>query len=161
MKKLLHIIITTVLLVSVSACAKTETPTPTNTPTPEPTVIPTPEPTEVPTQEPVGTIEFTVEGFYTMFGANQGDKFMTAQDLEMASEITLNEDGTGSATFEGDTMDITKWELNGDVISIVMLDGGTADAKVHDGILELDVNGDGGMIIYYAQEGADISNYVN
>ncbi|MBR3228369.1 MAG: hypothetical protein IKF68_07495 [Erysipelotrichaceae bacterium] len=39
------------------------------------------------------------------------------------------------------------------------INGGEADAKKHDGILELDLYGDGSMILYFAQEGADITAY--
>ena len=58
-----------------------------------------------------------------------------------------------------DSIDITKWVLNGDTVSITLSDGGQADAKVHDGILELDLYGDGSMVLDYAQDGADLSGF--
>ena len=62
-------------------------------------------------------------------------------------------------SFDGDIEDISQWVLDGDTVSLTMSDGGQADAKLHDGILDLDLYGDGSMVLYFAQDGADISGY--
>ena len=82
---------------------------------------------------------------------------MKSEELEMESDVVLNEGGTGTMSSDGESIDITKWELNGDTVSITLSDGGQADVKVHDGILELDLYGDGSMVLDYAQDGADLS----
>lgn len=117
------------------------------------------EPKPEPTPEPAKTIEFKTEGVYEIFGVMNEGSLVKSSDLQMESTMTLKEDGTGVMTFNEDSEDVTKWELKDGVISITMADGGQANAKYHDGILELDIYGDGSMLLYYGQEGADISGY--
>ena len=159
MKRLLLPILIGLLLFSVGACSNTANETPTNTVTPETEVKLVTEPISEPTPMPVEAIEFTVEGFYKMFGVMNNGLLVESSELQMESDISLDEGGTGSVSFEGESVDITKWELNDDVASITLADGGQANAKTHDGILELDLYGDSSMVLYYAQENADISGY--
>ena len=103
--------------------------------------------------------ELPVEGTYEMFAVeNEGD-LVYSGDLEMASTITLAAGGTGHMTSDEDAMDIAVWTAEGERISITMADGGTADGKLLNGVIELDLYGDGSMILYFAQEGADLSGY--
>lgn len=159
MKRLLLPILIGLLLISVSACSNTANETQPNTVTPETEVKPVTEPVSEPTPEPVETIEFTTEGLYKLFGVMNEGMLVESSELQMESEIVLDEGGTGSVSFEGESVDITKWELNEDVASITLADGGQANAKTHDGILELDLYGDSSMVLYYAQDNADISGY--
>ena len=104
-------------------------------------------------------MEFATEGTYTLFAVLNEGFTVESGELQMESDILLEEGGTGSMFFDGDSMDISQWVLDGDTVSLTMSDGGQADAKLHDGILDLDLYGDGSMVLYYAQDGADISGY--
>jgi len=163
MKRLLMSVLICLLLICAGACSKQETETQSETAAPEttaePASTPTPEPTPEPEPEPVETITFTTEGTYSLFGVMNEGMLVESSELQTESDLILEEGGTGSMSFEGDTVAITKWELNGDTVSLTTEDGGEADAKYHDGILDLDLNGNGSMILYYSQEGADISAY--
>lgn len=167
MKRFLLPIFISLFLVFVSACSNsapetqsnTAAPEPTEQPAPEPAKDPVQEPTQEPTAEPVETVEFRVEGSYKLFGVMNKGLLVKSEELEMESDVVLNEGGTGTMSSDGDSIDITKWELNGDTVSITLSDGGQADAKVHDGILELDLYGDGSMVLDYAQDGADLSGF--
>lgn len=163
MKKVLLPILILLLLVSVGACSNSANETQSNTATPEtntePASEPAAEPEPEPTPEPVEAIEFTVEGTYKLFAVMNDGFLVKSSDLEMESDITLETDGTGVFDFDGDTMDITTWTSNEDIVSITMADGGQANSKFHDGIMELDIYGDASMVMYYSQDGADISGY--
>ena len=45
------------------------------------------------------------------------------------------------------------------MLTVVLTDGSSAQAVIGNGILELDILGTGDMLLYYAQDGADISGY--
>lgn len=180
MKRFLQSLFTVVLVITVGACSQPSASTQTDTSTPEPTVETTLEPTKAPTPEPTSEttptptaeptkeptpeptpepVIFTVEGDYKMFGVRNEGSFVKSSDLEMESDIVLKDGGTGTMYFDGENMDITKWELKDGKVSITLADGGVADALAHDGILELDIYGDDSMVMYFAQDGADISGY--
>ena len=175
MKRFLQCIFTVLLTISTVACSQPTattqtdtstpqptmevTPEPTKAPTPEPTIAPTSEPTPEPTPEIAEAPTFTDEGYYELFGVMNTGMLVASSDLELHSNITLKEGGGGSMSYEEQTMDITKWERKDDTVSITMTDGGTANAVIHDGILELDINGDASMIMLFAQEGADLPEY--
>jgi hypothetical protein len=82
-----------------------------------------------------------------------------SHDLEMTSILTLNADSTGYMVFNDDGMEISSWVLDGETLTIVMLDGGSAEASLRDGILILDIMGTGESLIYYALEGRDLSSF--
>lgn len=165
MKKILLLMVSCLLVVSLSACSKAAPadPEPTNLPEQqvEPVQNQTQEIVEEPekSEEPVEVSEFTTEGEYTIFGVSNQGLLVKSSDLETESQITLKEDNTGSMSFDGSVMDITEWTTDENKIVITMADGSQAPAKVHDGVLELDLYGNGSMILYFAQENADISGY--
>ena len=65
--------------------------------------------------------------------------------------------------FDEDIGDITSWTLSEEneetIFSILMDDGGIADALVTEDVIELDVMGDGSYIMCFALEEADLSSY--
>lgn len=167
MKRLLTLVLIVLLMFSVCACSDTSETTQANTSAPEATEepataatpAPDPEPEQEPAQEQAPQMEFATEGTYTLFAVLNEGFTVESSELQMESDILLEEGGTGSMFFDGDSMDISQWVLDGDTVSLTMSDGGQADAKLHDGILDLDLYGDGSMVLYYAQDGADISGY--
>ena len=166
MKRVLLPVLICILLISVSACSSAAVETQSGAPEPEETVEQVPEtpepaaePESEPEPEPVTAVEFTVEGTYTLFGVLNEGLLVESSVLQMGSDIVLEEGGTGSVSLESERVDITKWEMNEDTVSLTLADGGEADAKYHDGILDLDLYGDGSMVLYYGQEGADLSGY--
>lgn len=165
MKRVLTVVLIVLLMFSVCACSGTTETTQANTSTPEATeepstaAAPAPDPEPEPAQEQAPQMEFATEGTYTLFAVLNEGFTVESSELQMESDILLEEGGTGSMFFDGDSMDISQWVLDGDTISLTMSDGGQADAKLHDGILDLDLYGDGSMVLYYAQDGADISGY--
>lgn len=103
--------------------------------------------------------EFPIEGDYTLFAAEEEGDRVASADMEMESVITLEEGGKGSMSFDGDSMEITEWTLDGEEFFLKMDDGGEAGGTLKDGIIKLDIMGTGEMYLYLAQEGADTSAY--
>ena len=103
--------------------------------------------------------EFPIEGDYTLFAAEEEGDRVASADMEMESVITLEEGGKGSMSFDGDSMGITEWTLDGEEFFLKMDDGGEAGGTLKDGIIKLDIMGTGEMYLYLAQEGADTSAY--
>ncbi len=103
--------------------------------------------------------EFTDAGEYTLFALQQEDLLANPEDLEMSSVMTLNEDGTGSMTYDEENESISKWEAKDGEVTITMSDDSSAKGKIGNGIIELDILGDGSMLMFYAQKDADISGY--
>ena len=103
--------------------------------------------------------EFPIEGEYTLFAAEEEGDRVASADMEMESVITLEEGGKGSMSFDGDSMGITEWTLDGEEFSLKMDDGAEAGGTLKDGIIKLDIMGTGEMYLYLAQEGADTSDY--
>ena len=62
-------------------------------------------------------------------------------------------------TMDEDAMDIESWSAEDGMLTVVLTDGSSAQAVIGNGILELDIPGTGDMLLYYAQDGADISGY--
>ena len=103
--------------------------------------------------------EFSVDGEYKMFGVLYEGYTVNPEGMGMSSALKLEKDGTGSMSMDAEEMAVTKWEEADGTVTITMEDESSAEAKFHDGILEMDIFGTGDMIIYYSQEGADISGY--
>ncbi len=103
--------------------------------------------------------ELPAEGEYEIFAVQLDGVLIRAGDLEIASTITLSAAGTGSMTSNDEAMDITEWTADGGTFSITMADGSSAGGSLHNGVIELDIYGNGYMILCYAQEGADTSDY--
>ena len=109
-------------------------------------------------QGPAGEAELPPEGVYTLFAVELDGALVESADI-LTSTITLAADGTGSMSQDDETMDITTWAADGENFSITMADGDSAGGKLHGGVIELDLYGNGYMILCYAKEGADISGY--
>lgn len=103
--------------------------------------------------------EFSVDGEYKLFGVYAEGFTVNAAEMEMSSVLKLEKDGTGSMSMDTDEMAVSRWEDSDGTVTITMEDESSAEAKFHDGILEMDIFGTGDMIMYYAQEEADISGY--
>ncbi len=103
--------------------------------------------------------ELPVEGEYAVFAVQIDRSLVYSADLEFASTLLLAANGTGSMSQNDETMDITAWTADRESFAITMADGSSAAGKVHSGVIELDIYGNGYMILFYAKEGADISGY--
>ena len=103
--------------------------------------------------------ELPVEGSYTLFGVINEGYMVDSASMEMESFIKLEDGGKGAMSFDGDDTTIPEWTLNDDKISITVADGSSTDGIVRNGVIELDIYGDGSLILCYAQEGADLSAY--
>ena len=107
----------------------------------------------------VHAAELPIEGEYVLFGVQGEGMLVDSAAMEMESTLTLNEGGSGSMTMDEDGIEVTSWSVDGNTVSIVLADGGAAQAVVHEGILELDLYGNGQYVLFYAQAGADTSVY--
>lgn len=58
-------------------------------------------------------------------------------------------------------MSIKNWEVHDSDFSITLEDDGTANGIYKDGVIELDVTGDGTVIMVFAQENADPTIFTN
>ncbi|MBO6149690.1 MAG: hypothetical protein J6O43_00805 [Clostridium sp.] len=103
--------------------------------------------------------EFPAEGEYTLFAAEEDGDVVASADMEMEASITLEEGGKGSMTFDGDSMGIKEWKIEGEKFSILMDDDSAAEGTLADGVISLDIMGTGEMFMYFAQEGADTFAY--
>ena len=89
----------------------------------------------------------------------------------MRSVLVLTEDGKGSMTMDDETMGVSEWKVTekeasmmdggapDSVISVTLEDGSICSCAVRNGILELDVMGNGEMLMLFATDGADRSAY--
>ena len=96
---------------------------------------------------------------YTVFAVKYGGYTVVPDAIGLTSALTLGADQQGKMDFAGDSMDITKWTLEGEAFSLEMADGSTASGILRNGALELDLYGDGSLLLYYAAPGADLSGY--
>ena len=106
----------------------------------------------------VGKKEFTVEGTYNLFAAGT-EGYLTEPVVVGfdSSELTLNEDGTGSITLNGTSGDIPSWTATEDgYITIETQSSQEYSGTVNNGVMLLDIDG---VVLYYAQDGADTSSY--
>ena len=103
--------------------------------------------------------ELPIEGAYELFAVENMGALVYSADLEMFSTMNLAAGGTGSMSYGEETMNITSWTEDGGKMTVTMADGGSAGASVQAGIIRLDINGTGEMLLYYAREGADTSGY--
>ena len=103
--------------------------------------------------------EYPAEGEYRLFALEREGYLVDSTDLEMASILNLSEGGTGFMTYDEDRAEITSWVLNGEDLTITLDDGGSAGATLRNGVLILDVVGNGESLLYYAQEGVDLSSF--
>ena len=100
-----------------------------------------------------------LEGEYTLFALQNGGYTADSNEMDMYSTLTLAEDGTGTMTMDEDAMGIESWAAEDGALTIVLTDGSTAQAAIRNGIIELDIWGNGEMILVYAREDADTSAY--
>ena len=119
------------------------------------------EPTAEPETKPIVELPsaLPVEGTYIIFGAENEGYQVYSSELEIESAIELGSDGSGTMSFNGDQMGITTWSLDNESFSLTMEDGSSAAGSLRNGIIELDLYGDGSMLLFYAQEQADTSGY--
>ena len=104
-------------------------------------------------------VELPVEGEYKIFAVQYEGYLIHAAEMEVESVLTLGADSKGKLTMGEDSMAIASWTLDGSKCTITMEDESSADATVEDGVLILDLYGDESMVLYYAQEEADISMF--
>jgi hypothetical protein len=114
---------------------------------------------EVKTEVEPPKVELPVEGEYKIFAVEYEGYLIHAAEMEVESVITLGADSKGKMTMGEDSMAIASWTLDGSKCTITMEDESSADATVEDGVLILDLYGDESMVLYYAQEEADISMF--
>ena len=98
-------------------------------------------------------------GEYTLFAVETEGFLVQSDTMELASVLRLDAGGTGYMTFNDDGMDITQWSAEGAALTITMADGGSAGATLDQGVLALDLYGNGAMILYFALPQADLSAY--
>ena len=115
--------------------------------------------TEVSAEAEPQKVELPVEGEYKIFAVQYEGYLIHAAEMEVESILTLGADSKGKLTMGEDSMAIVSWTLDGSKCTITLEDESSADATVEDGVLILDLYGDESMVLYYAQEEADISMF--
>lgn len=114
---------------------------------------------EVSTEAEPQKVELPVEGEYNIFAVEYEGYLIHAAEMEVDSVLTLGADSKGTMTMGEDSMGIASWALDGSKCTITLENESSADATVEDGVLILDLYGDESMVLYYAQEEADISMF--
>ena len=99
------------------------------------------------------------EGVYSMFAMGFGGQVKGVSEQEGSSVLTLNEGGTGSFSFDEDTMDISSWTVDGNAVTVTLTDGSSSAGVIHreHGVIEMDISG---YTVYYGREGADTEAYL-
>ena len=120
------------------------------------------EPEEAASPAPA-EVELPTEGVYKLFAVQRDGFLVEAKAMESGSVLTLEENGGGSLTMESpdsnQTLTLTSWTVENDQLTLSAEDGSTASGKLGNGVVELDIFGTGDMILYYAMEGVNLSNY--
>lgn len=98
-------------------------------------------------------------GGYELFAVSMQGYTMVPEALGMTSAIGLTEDGHGFITMNDESTDIASWTLEGETFSLLLTDGSSSGGVLRNGVVELDLNGDGEIILYYATPEADTSAY--
>ena len=98
-------------------------------------------------------------GEYTLFGVETEGYLVSALHMGMTATLTLNEDGAGTLVVNEDTMDIASWKQNGASLTVAMGDGDTAGASLDEGVVIMDLYGDGSFRLFFAADDADTSAY--
>ena len=98
-------------------------------------------------------------GEYTLFAVETEGFLVQSDTMELTSVLRLDAGGTGYMTFNDDGIDITQWSAEGAALTITSADGGSAGASLDQGVLALDLYGNGMMVLYYALPQADLSAY--
>ena len=71
------------------------------------------------------------EGVYSMFAMGFGGQVKGVSEQEGSSVLTLNEGGTGSFSFDEDTMDISSWTVDGNAVTVTLADGSSSAGVIH------------------------------
>lgn len=103
--------------------------------------------------------EVPVEGEYTLFGARYDGITVDSKALGIESVLILEKGGKGSMSMDEDVVQIESWEMKDGELSITVDDGSAAKGRCGDGIAALDLYEDGSLLLYYAKEGVDLSEY--
>ncbi len=101
-----------------------------------------------------------VSGEYTCFAVSQDGFLADPADLGLTSTLTLDEDGTGLLTLNGEEVPLESWSEADGVLTVTSADGGSSTAEIlDDGVVVLDLYGGSLLLVYYAKEGTDVSGY--
>lgn len=97
-------------------------------------------------------------GSYTSFAIVSAGDYIDVNLLDMVTELTLNEDGTGTLTSGGAAEEIT-WEVEGDNGDRIVVNEGIMEfyGPYENGILEINLLVNTDML--FAKETADFSSY--
>ena len=117
--------------------------------------IPIPEPEQA--SEPEPTPELTPEGEYTLFAMESSGYRVDSEATSNYSVLTLEENGGGTLALNDQPMTIEHWNLEGDMLSIFLEDGGEMTGRLDNGVLLLELWE--GVMMDYAKQGADLSAY--
>ena len=101
-------------------------------------------------------------GEYTLFAVHNEGFTVDAKEMNVESDLTLSEDGTGSMTMvsgtSNETMPLKKWTMSEEGgIELVAEDDSSISCSFRDGLIELLLPGYDGFYLYYAREDADVS----
>lgn len=103
-------------------------------------------------------IDANPAGSYTSFAIISGGDYIDVNLVDMVTELTLNEGGTGTLTSGGEDEEIT-WEVEGDKGDRIVIKEGMMEffGPYENGILEINLLVNTDML--FAKETADISSY--
>ena len=99
------------------------------------------------------------EGVYSLFAMGYGGQVISVAGQDASSVLTLSEGGTGSLSFDEDSMEISSWTVDGDALTVALADGSSNAGVIHreHGVIEMDMSG---YTFYYGREGADTEAYL-
>ena len=95
-------------------------------------------------------------GEYTAFAIGYTDMYCDIAEMEGSGSMLLAEDGTGVLVFNGDEGTIENWTYADGTLTLAV-DGDAAAATYDNGVVCIDLLGDGSVSLVLAKEGADRS----
>lgn len=103
--------------------------------------------------------ELPVTGEYTLFALTYEGYLIRASEMDAESMLTLADGSTGTISMKDDIAELDSWTADAGTLTVSLADGTSAKGTVDNGIIILDLYGDESMLLYYAQDEADISGF--
>lgn len=96
-------------------------------------------------------------GEYALFGVETEGYLVQPEVIGATSSLRLDADGTGLIILNGNSMEMTRWTVEGSTLSAALADGSGVACALENGVLKMDIYGNGAILLYYGHAQADLS----
>lgn len=98
-------------------------------------------------------------GEYALFAIENEGYFVQSAAMDVSSTLRLDAEGTGFLDMGGSGTEVAHWALEGGALTLTLTDGSSMDCALENGVLTMDLYGNGAMVLYYGHAQADLSAY--